>query len=165
MQSFFFPQKRDTQCRFEYTLHFNVQALAAGKIHKDLVVCFDETGKNNLLVIIGFFFLNGDTIKDWKIMHCSKTVLSSNPVHAIGCSSCWMVDRFYSRHWGRGDGAVTATLTSAQCRIGHPCRQAAVPLHKYTFTHISCSDCIFNGSLEVFVFLRGTRLYCTFYPA
>lgn len=121
--------------------------------------------KNNLLVIIGFFFLNGDTIKDWKIMHCSKTVLSSNPVHAIGCSSCWMVDRFYSRHWGRGDGAVTATLTSAQCRIGHPCRQAAVPLHKYTFTYISCSDCIFNGSLEVFVFLQGTRLYCTFYPA
>lgn len=47
MQSFFifFPQKRDTQCRFEYTLHFNDQALAAAKIHKDLVVCFDETGK------------------------------------------------------------------------------------------------------------------------
>lgn len=101
------------------------------------------------------------------------TMLWSDTAHAVGCSSCWIVDGSFSWHWWRRVGEVshsrsgsTTTLTSAQCRIRFSCRQAAVLLlHKYTFTYINCCNCILNGSLEVFIFLRGTRLYRKFYPA
>lgn len=82
----------------------------------------------------------------------------------FGAASCWIVDGYFSWPWWRRVGEVShsrsgsrTALSSAQCRIRFSRRQAAVLLHKYTFTYISCCNCIFTGSLEVFYFSSGNQ--------